>query len=115
MKDVLNQTPSKPYTDMNSFQLKTLSSSAGFIAHYLFQIMETIADYDLDLRHNEDNHNPAFIKGIIDKKIIRRFNSILQLLVTYVIPLIPKSSSEPNLLQTYLVEWNNVSLCDAKG
>ncbi|PLW48061.1 hypothetical protein PCASD_03606 [Puccinia coronata f. sp. avenae] len=109
VKDGLNQTPSKPYTDMNSYQLQTIGDSVGFIMLYLFHIMKSIAEYGTEYRHDEENLNPELIEGVI-KKIIRRFDSNILLIITYIIPLISDSPSEPNQFQTYLVEWNSLFL-----
>ncbi|PLW34185.1 hypothetical protein PCASD_13305 [Puccinia coronata f. sp. avenae] len=107
VKDALNKTPSKQYTNMNSYQLETLGNSVGVIAHYFFKMMKSIADYGLEFRHHHENHNPALIEGII-KKILSCFDSNILLVITYIIPLIPDSVSEPNHLQAYLVEWNKL-------
>jgi hypothetical protein len=48
-----------------------------------------------------------FITGLIDK-LIQSFNSILLLVIVYIIPLLPNSISSPNELQNSLVACNNV-------
>jgi hypothetical protein len=107
IKDALNQIPSKPFTNMNSYQLETLSDSVGYIMHDLFIIMKSIAEYGSEDITNDQDYNPEYIEGIITKTI-RRFNSNILLVIAYFIPLIPNSILDPNHLQTDLLQWNNL-------
>jgi hypothetical protein len=113
MNNGLHQIPSKPYTNMNSHQLETLGHSVGFILHYFHNLMKAIADYGSEHRDRLANQYPPSIEPTINK-IVARFNSDMLLVVTYVIPLIPDSVSEPNHLQTFLVEWNRLFLITAQ-
>jgi hypothetical protein len=109
---LMKKIPSKPFTDMSSNQLETLCNSIGYIAHDFYDLIRTIATYESDVRNDETPH-PASIEGIINK-IISRFDSNVLLVITYIIPLIPDSVSEPNHFQTYLVEWRKLCLIAAQ-
>ncbi|PLW31634.1 hypothetical protein PCASD_17042 [Puccinia coronata f. sp. avenae] len=113
MKCGLNKIPSKPFTHMNSYQLATLSDSVGFIMHDLFIVMKSIAEYGSDDVDDDQDYNPEYIEGIITRTI-RRFDSNILLVIAYVIPLITDSIFEPNPLQTYLLQWNNLFLIAAR-
>ncbi|PLW24514.1 hypothetical protein PCASD_07442 [Puccinia coronata f. sp. avenae] len=109
-KNALNKIPSKSFTDMNSFQLVTLSDSPGLIECDFSDIMRCIAEYDVHNGYDEPAPEP--IEDIIHK-ITQSFDSIILLVIIYVIPLIPDSLSSPNHLQTSIIKWKNLFLIAA--
>ncbi|PLW48042.1 hypothetical protein PCASD_03621 [Puccinia coronata f. sp. avenae] len=104
-RDGLHQIPLKSFTNMNSYQLETLSESAGFIACDFSDIIRFLKGSN----ENDETETADFITEII-RKLIHRFDSNLLLAIMYIIPLIPNSINSPSCLQNYLVMWNNLFL-----
>jgi hypothetical protein len=104
-KDGLNKNPLKPFTDMNSYQLTTLSESAGRINSGLSAIFERIKDSD---QYDEVDTSLLIIQTI--NKIRHLFDSNLLLVILYIVPLVPNSISSPNYLQNSLLTWNDLFL-----
>ncbi|PLW48116.1 hypothetical protein PCASD_03607 [Puccinia coronata f. sp. avenae] len=107
-KEALNKIPSKPYTNMSSCQLTTLSHSGRSMDSGYYDMMRFIAEYDMNNAIHERNP-PESIEDILCD-VVRSLDSSVLLVITHVIPLIPDSISSPNLLQNYLTQWTNLFL-----
>jgi hypothetical protein len=80
----LNQVPLKPFTDMNSYQLQTstnLPSQIGLNIVHFVSIVEDVHETD----------EAKTVKRLTEsiQKIVHRFDSVISLLIVYVIPLLP--------------------------
>ncbi|PLW21016.1 hypothetical protein PCASD_15096 [Puccinia coronata f. sp. avenae] len=105
-KEALNKRPSKPFTDMSSFQLNTLSESAGDANFDFSDILKLLLGTD------ETVDTAESITQIIHK-LIRHFDSNLLLVIMFIIPLLPNPIASPNDLQNSLVVWNSLFLIAA--
>jgi hypothetical protein len=112
-KNGLNQIPSKSFTDMSSCQLATLSDSADSLDIFFYEIMRSITEYDSN--NGIDPPNPSKPIDDLIHDMTRSLDSSVLLVITHVIPLITDSNSSPNLLQNYLVQWNNLFLLAAQN
>ncbi|PLW48110.1 hypothetical protein PCASD_03613 [Puccinia coronata f. sp. avenae] len=102
----LNKTPSRSFTDMNSYQLDKLSESAEDTRSDLFGIHTLIV--------GSHEINTAYSITSLINRIINRFDSILLLVIIYIIPLLANPiSSQPNDLQNSLVAWNRLFMIAA--
>jgi hypothetical protein len=108
----LNTNPSKSFTDMDSYQLVTLSNSAGFLESNFFDVMNLIAPYEEQF---EDALPTTESMDELILRIVDRFDSNLELVITYVIPLITHSISSPNPLASSLLMWNHLFLISARN
>ncbi|PLW15364.1 hypothetical protein PCASD_19980 [Puccinia coronata f. sp. avenae] len=104
-RDGLNKIPIKPFTDMNSCQLQALRYSAGDIRDELSRVVESI---EQSAKRDEYDPTGPIIQAI--NKMRHRFESNLLLVILYIIPLIPNSSSSPNDLKNSLITWNDLFL-----
>jgi hypothetical protein len=103
-QNVLNQIPSKSYTDMNSYQLGALSQSIGLITGDVCDIIDIVGEANATHQAETDETLTESIQ-----KIVHRFDSVILLVIVYVIPLLPNQNiSPPNPLQAYFVHWNNL-------
>jgi hypothetical protein len=107
-KEALNKIPSKPYTNMSSCQLTTLSHSGRSMDSGYYDMMRFIAEYDMNNAIHERNPLESIEDILCD--VVRSLDSSVLLVITHVIPLIPDSISSPNLLQNYLTQWTNLFL-----
>lgn len=81
-QEALNKRPSKPFTDMNSYQLNTLSESAGDANCDFSDILKLLVGTD------ETVDTAESITKLI-YKLIRHFDSNLLLVIVFIIPLLP--------------------------
>lgn len=105
-RNALNQIPSQPFTDMNSYQLHTLSELAAFISADLGDLVNAVEDaHAIDAAETIESLTEPI------QKILHRFDSSILLVIVYIIPLLPNHNpSSPNYLQSYLVHWNSLFL-----
>ncbi|PLW22381.1 hypothetical protein PCANC_25198 [Puccinia coronata f. sp. avenae] len=97
----LNQAPLKPFTDMNSYQLETLTDSPSWISYNICLFVSIVTDVN-----ETDEAETAETLTQSVQKIVHRVDSIILLLFVYVFPLLPS----PNHARNYLVTWNNLFL-----
>jgi hypothetical protein len=98
---------------MSSCQLATLSDSADSLDIFFYEIMRSITEYDSN--NGIDPPNPSKPIDDLIHDMTRSLDSSVLLVITHVIPLITDSNSSPNLLQNYLVQWNNLFLLAAQN
>jgi hypothetical protein len=91
---------------MSSFQLNTLSESAGDANFDFSDILELLLGTD------ETVDTAESITQVIHK-LIRHFDSNLLLVIMFIIPLLPNPIASPNDLQNSLVVWNSLFLIAA--
>jgi hypothetical protein len=107
VRTVLNRTPSKAFTDMNSLQLNTLNKASRSIDDHLCSLIHILKDVKKIEKYDTAD---ALAQSI--KKITDHFNSTILLLILYVIPLIPNLNdpSSQEHFQTWSSHWHHLFL-----
>jgi hypothetical protein len=97
---LLNQTPQKPVTKMNSYQLATLIQLVTRNLRVMINILNETDAYD-------GSYTPQYLTRSVNK-MVHCLNSILLHITLYIMPLIPdhEHPSSPNHSQTWLVNWH---------
>ncbi|PLW21012.1 hypothetical protein PCASD_03622 [Puccinia coronata f. sp. avenae] len=111
-RHVLNQTPSKSFTAMNSLEFDTLNTAAEMIHCHLDFIIRVVKD--------ADNHDDAWTASNLAETIQKMrdlFDSNLVLIFLYIIPLIPHLNvpSPYNDFQTWSTHWHHLLLLSTQN
>jgi hypothetical protein len=102
-KEGPNKILLKPFTDMNTVQLRTLAESPGDINCDFTRIVRYIKE-----SHAYDEADTTRVITQAIKQLIQSFDSNLLLVFLYIIPLVPNSISSPDHLHHSLVTWNDL-------